>query len=689
MKGLALIVVMALAALIGLAIAPGSPQTAAEVVSVRDARPMSGVFTAADLAPSSRTCDDVVLQRQLAKSLGPQGLARLRDMVLATQKRSLFGPILWPSFSPSGPLPTDIRIWASAADFSPGRFWRTEIVSGTDRISLAPSWTTSTRVNDDESSTFQGHPSLAIGPKGILFAIWRDDRNGNSDICSCQSRDGGASWTANTKVSDDVTGAPQDWPDVAVDAQGNLYVVWLDGRLGEPTIFFARSDNGGLDWSKNVQVNEQAGKPSALARPTIAVDLAGQVLVAWEDLRNGDSDIFFARSPDGGLTWEGDVRVNDDSTSRPQINPSLAVDIVGKLYLAWRDDRNGPQVPDPDIYFARSDDGGRTWSPNVRVNDDKSGRLQDKPSLAVDGRSRLYLAWRDDRNGESVPDPDIYFARSVDGGETWSANVRVNGDDPGAVQDNPSLAVDREGVLSVVWRDDRSGGKQVNNSNIYFARSFDHGQTWMVQEPVNAPSVAAPRDWPSLVVDGEGKAFAIWQDSRASNSDVYSAAWPQPHAFATQGLYTSPVLDAVHVATWDTLTWTAQLPPDTAVILAARSGTRFPAGIDWSGWYTFTEPPVALAGLPRGQLFQWRALLATAITSTTPIVDMVSLSYAVCYDLDFSSRVDLIDIQTVAAHFGLSDNDLGYERRLDLNQDGWIDVLDIVRVAKQWRQICP
>ena len=109
-----------------------------------------------------------------------------------------------------------------------------------------------------------------------------------------------------------------------------------------------------------------------------------------------------------------------DQLAAEQWEPALAVGPDGTLYAVWTDERNG----DGDIYFARSTDGGATWSANVQVNDDAAEARQGNPALAVGPDGTLYAVWEDPRNGDS----DIYFARSTDDGATWSANVRVNDD---------------------------------------------------------------------------------------------------------------------------------------------------------------------------------------------------------------------------------------------------------------------
>lgn len=79
-----------------------------------------------------------------------------------------------------------------------------------------------------------------------------------------------------------------------------------------------------------------------------------------------------------------------------------------------------------DIVMTRSKDGGRTWSPKVRVNDDPPGSDQALPVAAVDELGRVHVAWMDRRNGAQ---PGLtaspYWTVSLDGGLTFRPSVRV------------------------------------------------------------------------------------------------------------------------------------------------------------------------------------------------------------------------------------------------------------------------
>lgn len=190
-------------------------------------------------------------------------------------------------------------------------------------------------------------------------------------------------------------------------------------------------------------------------------------------------------SPTAPSVYRPDVQVDHPPSppSHPnnvnQVKPALASDGGTKLYAVWEDGRNGG-VYNRDIFFSRSLNSGATWSsPDVRINDDPAlpaTANQASPDLAYDrSRGRLYAVWQDERNGNY----DIYFAYSNNDGASWSPNVKINDDVGTANQMNPSIAVGPppggvgEPWIYAVWQDRRNG-----NDDIYLAVSKDGGLTW-------------------------------------------------------------------------------------------------------------------------------------------------------------------------------------------------------------------
>jgi hypothetical protein len=277
---------------------------------------------------------------------------------------------------------------------------------------------------------------------------------------------------------DDVDGPGKWLPAIALVGPDPI-VAWVDerdlGPEGEPLehVYAARGRAAGTLFDPAVRVD--AGAPDPLAAhddnkwgPTLTVSRATAFL-AWADFRNYNWDIFVARSDDGGSSWGANVRVDDfDGFERIDERPTLALDRRGPLHVVWTDLR--AREPDTNIFYARSDDGGTSFTPNTQLDGSKVGFDPDAdtptnqwhPSLAAD-RGRLFVAWQDNRLGNN----DIFFTTSFDGGATFAPAERVDDTGAGASeQSRPVLAIARRGRLCyVAWEDDRNG-----TSDIYLAR---------------------------------------------------------------------------------------------------------------------------------------------------------------------------------------------------------------------------
>lgn len=171
-------------------------------------------------------------------------------------------------------------------------------------------------------------------------------------------------------------------------------VVWVDSRNGNKDIYAARVDAAGkvLDQG-GFAVTTAAGEQS---RPRVAHDGKG-FIVAWEDGRGGDYDIYAARVDTTGKVLDTTgIRVTKDPAN--QFAPALAHGAKGFLLL-WADLRNGTAF---DIYGTMLDSAGKLlWSVPSAVSAGKHD--EGEPALAAGGGGFLAV-WSDTRNS----DKDIY-----------------------------------------------------------------------------------------------------------------------------------------------------------------------------------------------------------------------------------------------------------------------------------------
>jgi len=197
--------------------------------------------------------------------------------------------------------------------------------------------------------------ALAAGADGTLFAAWRHVYPGSfRDMAFAASRDGGRSFSAPVRVSEDgwaIDACPDDGPAMAVDASGTVHLAWptvIDGDNPRGAIFYAtwrdrRDSRDGQRFTKRQQVGTLGGpKPS---HPQIVVDGSRRVFVAWDELANGRQTAALreVRVDAAGAPTFG--RIVTLSSGEPGIYPALAA-TGNRVLAAWATggDRSKVQV---------------------------------------------------------------------------------------------------------------------------------------------------------------------------------------------------------------------------------------------------------------------------------------------------------------------------------------------------------
>ncbi len=308
---------------------------------------------------------------------------------------------------------------------------------------------TDVRLDTDDAGSGQSRePAICCDGSNVCVA-WFDDRDGSWDIRANRSLDGGTTWLADDVRVDREPGATRaELPRLC--CHGNVvYAAWVDERRGGRDVYANRSLDGGALWgADDTRLNTLGLQASA---PAIACT-ATRVYVAWHDARSGLRDIHCNVSADEGATWlASDVRLDSDIAGAAQsLAPALCAE-DDAVYVVWRDQRNG----DDDVYFNRSLDGGSSWlADDRRIGDDFPG-VNTAFDPGISCRSgRLCATWRDDRNGRF----DVFLSLSPDAGATWlAADVRMDTDEPGSGHSISPLVCCAPGRAFVVWYDQRDG----------------------------------------------------------------------------------------------------------------------------------------------------------------------------------------------------------------------------------------
>lgn len=290
--------------------------------------------------------------------------------------------------------------------------------------------------------------SIAVDQWGNFMIVWTDNRDDdNGDIyAQCYTHEG-ISQGINFKVNDDEVGATQRTPSIASDAHGNVVVVWQDYRNGASDIYAQCYLIDGSPTGNNFRVNDD-GSEGHQSYSSVDMDENGNFVIVWRDNRSGYYDIYAQRYGRGGSPIGGNIEVYHSPTEEAR-QPSIGVAGGGDFVIAF----TAHIGCHGHIYAQRYFWDGRRSGNLFKVNEGEpdSKRFKDHPSVAADGAGNFIVVWQDRRN---LPDsPDIYAQRYSSDGSLSGINIRVN-DDPNDIgQMYPSIDFGMNGNYIVAWVD--------------------------------------------------------------------------------------------------------------------------------------------------------------------------------------------------------------------------------------------
>ena len=352
--------------------------------------------------------------------------------------------------------------------------------------------------------------SVAVNPTSpdhVIATFIQSNEPGQkprSSNWSYVSTDGGLTWAGSPAPNPHARVQGDDVVVFGRDGTAFHTYIAFDGiRVPRPDVaatgIFVRRTTDGVTWERPVPVIDHVNTVMPFEdKPWTVVDRAagsphrGNVYVAWTRFDvYGSADpehrtaIWFARSRDGGQSFQPPQRISDDTGDAKDSDGTLegavpAVGPRGEVYVVWA----GPKG----LSFDRSGDGGWTFGTDRIIGTLSGGwdipvpgvaRHNGMPVTAVDlsdgsNSGSLYVNFIDERNG----DTDVFVLASRDGGQTWAEPVRVNDDPKGAAQMFTWMAVDpADGALNIVFHDRR--GLSGTMTGVTLARSIDGGRTFV------------------------------------------------------------------------------------------------------------------------------------------------------------------------------------------------------------------
>ena len=302
-------------------------------------------------------------------------------------------------------------------------------------------------------------------------------------------------------------------PAIGVSADGRPIIAWGHKAGGESCIYLLqRTAKGWLELGGSAAGRGLSNTEGTALAPSVQIDAEAHPVVAWQDLSNGNYEIYLKRW--NGTVWEEIERSASgggisQTLSGLSVNPALAITKKGNPVIAW-EERFGANS---DVYIRRLNTtlGTMKWEDVGRkagLHGGMGGKVGRSafPSLILDEGDRPVLTWQDSLSGSFE-----ILAQRWDGSRWKKLGDSVSGPRNAIA---PSLALDKSGEPLISWQEQLPGDRSAIKAAKW------NGKQWSALGATIADGML-----PSLVVDGNGTAVIAFESGPRGHARIYLRQW--------------------------------------------------------------------------------------------------------------------------------------------------------------------
>jgi CARDB/BNR/Asp-box repeat len=375
------------------------------------------------------------------------------------------------------------------------------------------------------------------------------------------STDGGVTWNQSSLS---LVGSDVLHSDPAVDwtSDGTAWAITIGIGPGFSPLMLRsyRSTDFGATWSFE---GTPSGAQTNVDREVMWVDhstispFKDQIYVTWHQ---GVPGFVSRRTAGAGGTWQAPVQVTGAETAGTAIGGDIKTNSVGDVFVFWPEDGGNRQ-----IHVAKSTDGGASFGAPVTVASIFASQRQ--ISIPADttpkrmarvyvsggayrtaSKDLVYAVWTD-LSGEagctsglgpgssvaSACKSRVWFARSTDGGATWSAPTKINNQAGKNDQFHSRLCVDETDGRLVVVYNDTIGDPGRLKTDIWMQHSEDDGVTW--SSPVKVTSAQTDETVPAALWFGYGDYLGL-----SGHAGTYFPSWTDRRSGGVEEIWTAAIV---------------------------------------------------------------------------------------------------------------------------------------------------
>lgn len=284
-------------------------------------------------------------------------------------------------------------------------------------------------------------------------------------------------------------------PQAVVDEEGTLHLIYYQGERKNGNLYYVTRKPSATEWSTPIRVNSEEGSANrneAISRAQMAIDKNGIVHVVWFNVR--PVKYWYARKRGSDSGFEQQRNLVTQYNKGVETGASVAVDGNGGVFVIWHagDFEN---EGNRSVYITRSRDGGETFTAEARVNPDNTGACAccGLKSM-VDDQGAVYVSYR--AAGESVH-RDMVLLKSTDEGRNFMSETVHEWELSACPVSTTTIAGGPEGAM-VAWE---------TEGQVYFARVNK------LAEAISVPGdPVTRRKNPAMAINSQGKIMLAWAE---------------------------------------------------------------------------------------------------------------------------------------------------------------------------------
>lgn len=297
-------------------------------------------------------------------------------------------------------------------------------------------------------------------------------------------------------------------PQLAVDAEGSLHLIYFAGKPAGGDLFYVRSEDSGTTFSRPLRVNTQEGSAIAMGNirgAHLAIGKGGRPHVAWmgsaATAPGGDhhrAPMLYTRLDDAGNAFERERNVIQAAFGLDG-GGSVAADDQGNVYVSWHAPAPGTTGEgNRRVWVVSSSDEGATFEAEKPVSPERLGVCGCCGMRAFcDQEGNLAILFRSARLGVNR---DTYLLISGDRGDTSEA-IKLHEWNIGTCPMSSFALAENGTELLAAWETD---------GQVYYARIDPKSAT--ASAPITAPGAGKGRKHPVVATNDQGQVAFAWTE---------------------------------------------------------------------------------------------------------------------------------------------------------------------------------